>query len=196
MNIRRLRPYDAGHGRRLHFCRKPAPALSVFDIAAPAAPSERQRDMPPGAEQVEKEKAQVQPDRPRIEVPEIQIPNENPVTLVATKPVIDRGPPIEKTTAPEAKPTWEGQVLGALNKVKGYPRDAAFRSQQGISYIRFVMDREGKVLSVRLERPSGVRSLDGETLSLPKRAAPLPKPPEEVKGDTIELVVPVTFFMS
>lgn len=187
---------------------KPTPALSVFDIAAPAAPPEPQHDTPPGPEQVEKERAKVHFDRPRIEVPEIQIPSENPVTLVDAKPVIDPGPPIEKTTAPEAKPappalkasdakpTWEGLVLGALNKVKRYPRDAAFRRQQGVPYIRFVMNREGKVLSVRLERSSGVRSLDGEALSLPKRASPLPKPPEEVKGDTIELVVPVEFFMS
>ncbi|PNU02135.1 energy transducer TonB family protein [Novosphingobium guangzhouense] len=187
---------------------KPKPALSVFDVAAPAAPPEPQREMPPGPEQVQKEKAQVPPDRPRIEVPEIQIPSENPVTLVAAKPVIDPGPPIEKTTAPEtkpappaqkasdAKPTWEGLVLGALNKVKRYPREASFRRQQGVPYIRFVMNRDGKVLSVRLERSSGVRSLDAEALSLPRRASPLPKPPEEVKGDSIELVVPVEFFMS
>ena len=186
---------------------KPTPALSVFDIAAPAAPPEPQRDTPPGPELVQKEKAQLQPDRPRIEVPEIQIPSENQVTLIAAKPVIDPGPPIEKTTAPEtkpappaqkasdAKPTWEGLVLGALNKVKRYPREASFRRQQGVPYIRFVMNRDGKVLSVRLERSSGVRSLDDEALSLPKRASPLPKPPEEVKGDSIELVVPVEFFM-
>ncbi|MPT49375.1 MAG: energy transducer TonB, partial [Sphingobium sp.] len=50
-------------------------------------------------------------------------------------------------------------------------------------------------LSVRLERSSGFRSLDDEAVALPKRASPLPKPPEDVKGDTIELVVPVEFFM-
>ncbi|MFT4053339.1 MAG: energy transducer TonB [Novosphingobium sp.] len=182
--------------------------LSVFDVAAPAAPPEPQRDTPPGPEQVQKEKAEVQPNRPKIEVPDIQIPSNNPVALEASKPIIDPGPPIEKTTAPEskpmppaqqasdAKPTWEGMVLSALNKVKRYPREASFRRQQGVPYIRFVMNREGKVLSVRLERSSGVRSLDDEALSLPKRASPLPKPPEDVQGGSIELVVPVEFFMS
>lgn len=185
---------------------KPTPALSVFDIAAPAAPP--QRDTPPGPEQVLKEKTAVRPDSPRVEVPEIQIPSENPLTPPVAETVIDPGPPIEKTTAPEtrpappaqkasdAKPTWEGLVLNALNKVKRYPREASFRRQQGIPYIRFVMNREGKVVSVQLERSSGVRALDGEALSLPRRASPLPKPPADVKGDTIELVVPVEFFMS
>ncbi|WP_313440172.1 energy transducer TonB [Novosphingobium sp.] len=183
------------------------PSLSVFDVAAPAAPPEPQRDTPPDPEQVQKEKAEVQPDRPNAEVPEIQIPSESPITLEPSKPVIDPGLPIEKTTAPEskpvppaqrasdAKPTWEGMVLGALNKVKRYPREASFRHQQGVPYIRFVMNREGDVLSVRLERSSGIRSLDGEAVSLPKRAAPLPKPPKDVGGETIELVVPVEFFM-
>ncbi|MFT3967795.1 MAG: energy transducer TonB [Sphingobium sp.] len=86
-------------------------------------------------------------------------------------------------------------MLGALDKVKRYPREASFRRQQGVPYIRFVMDRQGRLLSVRLERSCGFRSLDEEAVSLPRRAQPLPKPPEEVKGDTIELVVPVEFFM-
>lgn len=119
----------------------------------------------------------------------------------------DPGPPVRETTAPvskpvppapqasSAKPTWQGLVLGALDKVKRYPRDAHFARQQGVPYIRFTMDRQGKVLAVSLERSSGIRSLDREAQALPKRAQPLPKPPEDVKGETIELVVPVEFFM-
>jgi protein TonB len=57
------------------------------------------------------------------------------------------------------------------------------------------MDMTGKLLSARIEHSSGVRSLDQEALALPKRAQPLPKPPEDVKGDSIELVVPVEFFL-
>lgn len=60
-------------------------------------------------------------------------------------------------------------------------------------YIRFVMDRAGKVLSSRLERSSGFPDLDREAVALPKRAQPLPKPPNDKPGDTIELVVPVEF---
>jgi len=183
------------------------PTLSVFDVAAPAAPPEPQSETPPGPEQVQKEKAEVQPDRPKIDVPEIQIPSANPIPLEVTKPIIAPGPPVEKTTAPEskpvpsaqkasdAKPTWEGLVLGALNKVKRYPREAHFTRQQGVPYIRFVMNRQGKVLSVQIERSSGHRVLDQEALSLPGRAQPLPGPPEDIKGDAIELVVPVEFFM-
>jgi len=181
------------------------PTLSVFDVAPPAAPPEPRREIPPGPEQVEREKPLPEPDRPKIEPPEIQLRSDKPISLPL--PVPDPGPPVERTTAPEARPlppasqasdarpTWEGMVLAALNQKKRYPRDAQFNRQQGVPYIRFVMNREGRVLSSTLERSSGFRSLDEEAVALPKRAQPLPKPPDEVPGDPIELVVPVEFFL-
>lgn len=185
-----------------------APAtLNVFNVAPPAAPPEPTREAPPGPEKIQKEMAKPDPLQTRIEPPKVEVPSANILPVVTAGPTPDPGPPVKETTAPESrpappapqvstgKPTWEGLVLGALNKVKRYPRDAHFARQQGVPYIRFVMNRAGKILSSRLERSSGYRSLDQEALSLPRRAQPLPKPPEDVKGDTIELVVPVEFFM-
>ncbi|TCU57777.1 protein TonB [Novosphingobium sp. PhB57] len=188
----------------------PPPAnIAAFNVAPPAAPPEPVREVPPGPEQVKREQQKPRPEKLEVEMPKIAIPNTNALSVAPpAKPVpVDPGPPIKETTAPiskpappapqvsSGKPTWQGLVLGALDKVKRYPRDAHFARQQGVPYIRFTMDRQGKVLSVSLERPSGFRSLDREALALPKRAQPLPKPPEDVKGDAIELVVPVEFFM-
>jgi protein TonB len=186
-----------------------ATTLTAFNVAPPAAPPEPVRELAPGPEQVKKDKPVPQPDRPEIEMPKIAIPSDNLVIAAPpAKPTPpDPGPPVKETTAPVSKPappapqvssgepTWQGLVLAALDKVKRYPRDAHFARQQGVPYIRFTMDRQGKVLSASLERSSGFRSLDQEALSLPKRAQPLPKPPEDVKGDAIELVVPVEFFL-
>lgn len=186
----------------------PAPAaISVFDVAPPAAPPEPAREVPPGPEQVQTEMPQPEPDQPKIQPPRIDLPNLNHLPAAADKPRPDPRPPVKETTAPESKPappapqvsagkpTWEGLVLGALNKAKRYPRNAQTQRQQGVPYIRFVMDRDGKVLSTHLEQSSGFSSLDREALSLPRRAQPLPKPPADLPGDTIELVVPVEFFM-
>jgi len=187
--------------------REPA-TLSVFDVAQPAAPPAPPKEMPPGPEQTLKEKEQPLIELPKIEPAEIEMPLAPHARVQAPSPVPDTGPPVKDITAPETqpgpptpqvwtdKPTWEGLVLGALNKVKRYPRIASFRRQQGVPYIRFVMDREGKVLSVRLERSSGFPVLDDEAIALPKRASPLPKPPNDMTGNTLELVVPVEFFMS
>lgn len=184
----------------------PAPAaINVFDVTPPAAPPEPVSEVPPGPEVVEKPMPDVV--MPQIELPEIQLRNDNPISLPVPRQIPDPGPPVERSTAPEAKPlppapqvstgqpTWEGLVLGALNQEKRYPVYAQSRRQQGVPWIRVVIDREGRVLSVRLERSSGFRSLDDEAVKLPNRAQPLPKPPTEVQGATIELVVPVEFFM-
>lgn len=184
----------------------PTPAtLSAFNVEPPASPPEPVQEAPPGPRK--KQQAEVKSQAAFIEQPRIETPILNPVPVAADKPAPKPGPPVKETTAPESKPappapqvstgkpTWEGLVLGALNKARRYPRDAWFARQQGVPWISFTMDRQGKVLSVSLERASGVRSLDQEALSLPKRAQPLPKPPEDMKGETFNLVVPVEFFL-
>ncbi len=120
----------------------------------------------------------------------------------------DPGPPPQETAAPKPAPaaplpqpsstgveTWEGKLLAALQRHRRYPSNARSRHQQGVPYIRFIIDREGKVLSSSLERSSGFPDLDQEAIALPKRAQPLPKPPAERLGATLELVVPVEFFL-
>ncbi|WP_232495550.1 energy transducer TonB family protein [Novosphingobium kaempferiae] len=182
------------------------PTLSVYDVAAPA-PSPAPQPEPPA----EPEPRKRQMDEPILDLPVVEPAmvtvaerNRVPVLLApppSPEPQVRQIPQPESQPAPappppsNAKPTWEGAVLGALNNVKRYPREARFARQQGVPYIRFVMDREGKIRSIQLERSCGVRSLDQEALALPRRAQPLPAPPPEVKGATIELVVPVEFFM-
>ncbi|MFT3966312.1 MAG: TonB family protein [Sphingobium sp.] len=185
-----------------------APTLSVFDVTPPAAPPEPESEKPPGPEQVKREKPQPVPDRPPVKPPEIQLPSVNPFPPPVVQPVPDPGPPIERATAPEtkpappapqvsdAKPTWQGQVLAALNRKKRYPAWSMSRREQGVPYVRFTMDREGRVLLVQLERSSGFPDLDREAVALPKRSSPLPKPPDDKPGDTLELVVPVEFFVT
>lgn len=188
----------------------PAPsALSVFDVAPPAAPPETPPEQKQAPKPVEKKEAQPEPQQARpIEPARIQIsPVTVPIPVTLPKPA-DRSPVEPETAAPKTLPapaapqvssnaadTWEGRVLAALHKQRRYPRAAMARRQQGVPYIRFVMDRDGKVLSSRLERSSGFPELDREAVSLPKRASPLPKPPADKTGDTIELVVPVEYFM-
>jgi protein TonB len=55
------------------------------------------------------------------------------------------------------------------------------------------MRRDGTVASYRIERSSGHEDLDASVLEMIRRAAPLPRPPPELPGDPVELVVPVRF---
>ena len=59
--------------------------------------------------------------------------------------------------------------------------------------MRFRLARDGRVLSSRLERPSGDAALDNEVLAMVQRAAPLPPFPAEMAGETVEMIAPVVF---
>ncbi|MFC6978477.1 energy transducer TonB [Microbulbifer taiwanensis] len=93
-------------------------------------------------------------------------------------------------------PSWQNQLMLRLNEAKRYPTRARRYRQEGVTYLRFTMDRDGRVLEKSIDQGSGYRLLDREALALIERAQPLPKPPEALKGDTLEFVVPVEFFLN
>lgn len=155
---------------------------------------------------------------PKMEKPRKIVKKHKPVPLLK-KPVPDKTPPAEATTAPpssEATPapaqaapapgassskashdpvTWQGALLAQLEKFKRYPSDAMADHQEGVPTVTFSMDRKGHVLSVTLANSSGHPLLDQEAVALPKRAQPLPIPPDSVEGDPITLTVPVEFYI-
>jgi len=65
----------------------------------------------------------------------------------------------------------------------------------GVVYVRFTMSRDGRVLAARIERATGVVSLDQEGLDLLQRAQPLPPLPSDQPGESLELLVPVQFYL-
>lgn len=194
----------------------PAPApevepLMMIDLAPPASPPAPPSERPPGPQQAPAPAPRPVVERdavrtPPVPHPEVVLPRAPARPVDQAVPRVET-PPASATTAPASIPAppaaavssgvsdWRGQVLAALNRVKRYPPSAEARRQQGAPWIRFVIDRSGRVLSARLERSSGVAALDREAAALPPRAQPLPPPPDDLPGDTVELVVPVEFFL-
>ena len=82
-----------------------------------------------------------------------------------------------------------------LEKHKEYPRRAQSRRQEGTALLYFVMNRDGDVLDFKLRKSSGYRLLDREVMAMIKRAQPLPRIPDEMGKEQMELIVPVQFFM-
>ena len=85
-------------------------------------------------------------------------------------------------------------MLARLEKFRRYPGAARSARQQGVVYIRFRMNRGGRVLSSSLVRSSGFPALDQAALETLRRADPLPKIPAD-RPDEIELSVPVEFYI-
>ena len=146
------------------------------------------------------------PSAPRLAPPQV-VAMERPEVHAAPAPdAITVAAPVTapQTAAPTtgvasdgkaAFATYQSLLLRHLARHKQYPATARARRQQGVAYVRFSMDRQGRVISVALSRSAGAALLDGESLDLLRRASPLPAPPVDVPGDPVDLIVPVEFFI-
>lgn len=200
----------------------PLAAMTVELAPLPAAPVRRLTEIPPGPEQVEqKPTPKPKPQPKRFDPPpEVERP---PPEALAAKPKEEPQPVLqaaaERTTARPSSPseredrlqapvegapsdqaasatqTWENRLLTHLEHYKRYPGTAQRRRQEDVVYLRFSMDRTGRVLNWNIERSRGYAMLDEEVNALIQRASPLPAPPAEVAGERVEMVVPVEFFL-
>jgi protein TonB len=64
--------------------------------------------------------------------------------------------------APAARANWQAQLVAWIEKYKRYPRVAQEQRQQGVVYLRFAIDRQGRVTSSQINRSSGFELLDDE----------------------------------
>ncbi|WP_174850077.1 energy transducer TonB [Yersinia artesiana] len=94
----------------------------------------------------------------------------------------------------KSKMNWKSRLQGHLMGFKRYPPIARKQHQQGTAIIRFVVNKEGYVLSTMLIKSSGAAALDQEALAVIKRAQPLPLPPAELLSNgQVTLAMPVGF---
>ena len=110
-----------------------------------------------------------------------------------------RGPqaaPFDSDTpsASAAPASWQSRVLSHLAHFKRYPGDARQRKRAGAAWVRFQVDRDGKLLASELITSSGTVLLDREALQVLERAQPLPAPPASVLHQgTVTVTLPVSF---
>lgn len=176
------------------------------------APGSVQKETPP--EPVPEPEIESLPELPVIKQAEVVLPPEpEPIEKIEpveelqaeedTAPLAIEAPLAEKVAAPmegavslapsQAPATWESVLLGHLEHHKRYPRKARRNGHEAIVFVRVKINRDGYLIEHRLVRASDYDTLNRETLALISRAQPLPPPPAEVIGDTIEFVVPVAY---
>lgn|GEM_PF-2928024 len=114
-------------------------------------------------------------------------------------PAAMRGPqaaPFDSDTpsTSAAPASWQSRVLSHLAHFKRYPGDARQRKRAGAAWVRFQVDRDGKLLASELVTSSGTVLLDREALQVLERAQPLPAPPDNVLHQgTVTVTLPVSF---
>lgn len=188
------------------------PGPEQAEATPPPRPEPRpEPEIPPAPPAMEPElavKSKLEPvpeePPPLAEAPEESASEEKPVSVASAPPDAPRedahaAAPVQGVSVPainqNAIPSWQNNLMLKLNEAKRYPAPARRNHQEGTVYLRFTMDREGRVLEKSIERSAGHRLLDEETLALIDRAAPLPRPPAEMPGERLDFVVPVEFFL-
>ena len=91
--------------------------------------------------------------------------------------------------------SYQGLVMAHLTKHKKYPNSALTQGKEGTAVLRISIDDNGNVLSSELRKTSGETLLDEESLNLITRANPLPKPPQNMLGNTNKLTfsIPIDY---
>lgn len=202
--------------------RPPAPNVSAaFRVEMlPAPPT----DMPVGP--VQDEAAPKPIERPKVKLPftppEINAPVPTALTLpkpadssvpaplrpvaaaapATTRPPASQPAPVAAPAGPSAATVaaadngWLSRLLAQLERAKRYPPKARYFHQQDTVYVRFTIDRGGRLLSSQIVKSQGFAEIDAEVLALLKRAQPLTPPPAEVVGDTITRTVAIQFYLT
>ncbi|MCA1510190.1 energy transducer TonB [Bradyrhizobium sp. NBAIM01] len=202
---------------------EPSGAVAVDLAPVSAAPLTTQTDVAPGPEQTLAEaRSEAKPDTPAPEdTPELP-PAQNPEAVVdaptkaqpdaaaeqqaaaattAPAAVADRVAPVAAAPAqgrPDLKAeqaiaTWRSQILALVERNKRYPEAARSRHEQGITQVRFMLDRKGLVSDAQVTQSSGSSGLDDEAIALLKRAQPFPAPPDTLAGPSVAVRLPIRF---
>lgn len=115
-----------------------------------------------------------------------------------TAPLATSNPRAERAAAPSSSSafnpstspaTWKSSVNAHLIRHKGGNPNGA----RGTAVVAFTINRSGGVVSSRLVRSSGDPVLDARAVSTPRNASPVPPPPPDVAGSTIELALPIRY---
>lgn len=202
----------------------PAALVVELTELPPAAPPVPLNELPVGPESVEHAPREPPPRQepefeppPEVETavapevvvntdsePERESEEQSPATITAAPEAI-QAPADQRVAArlagavsaapSDAEQAWESLLLAHLERNKRYPGAAQRKRQEDVIHVRFVMDREGRVIEHTIQRSRGFPLLDREVTELLERSQPLPSPPAEVEGGKVEMIVPVEFFM-
>jgi protein TonB len=80
-----------------------------------------------------------------------------------------------------------------IAKYKKYPPEAMKRKQEGTVLVAFTLARDGTVLSVDIERSSGVPVIDQAVFDMMRRASPVPPVPPHYAGTTLSIAMPIRY---
>ena len=138
------------------------------------------------------------PPPPRIESSVAPQPREVPAETPPVAPMTAAptpAPVVVAKAAPDSSllDSYGKQLSGLIAKYQRYPRGAQLRGWQGTTQVQISVSAEGRMVNVVILRSSGFEVLDDQALKMVRQAAPLPQPPEALRGREFTVMVPIVF---
>jgi protein TonB len=111
--------------------------------------------------------------------------------LLFVSPISSNAQPVNAQTDTDTVAAWKKKIAIQLASKKEFPPEA--KDQRGTAKVKFVIDRQGKLISRGLVESTGSELLDAAALRMVERAEPFPEAPAEVKDDGLAFTVPIIF---
>lgn len=175
----------------------PEPETAVAEALPPEPPPVPDAPPPPAPEPLVA-MAPPPPAKPRPPESAKRLPAAPaPPKAVAREPsaqLAAQPAPVPAAARPAGPPPDYLALLQArLARFKVYPRAAQLAREEGTVLLRFVVARDGAVVSWRIERGSGHEILDRQVATMIERAAPMPPMPDSVPGERLDVALPILF---
>lgn len=131
-----------------------------------------------------------------------QLTSSQASTSVASTPEQEGEKPTQSVTAPDHGNSreaarrieaWQRAIFAHIGRFKIYPDEARAKAIRGEVVVFFILDRDGAVSEVRVEKGSGSTVLDQSAIDVLQRAGPLPKPPADLRGSRLEMLLPLHY---
>ncbi|MCX6340229.1 MAG: energy transducer TonB [Candidatus Aureabacteria bacterium] len=97
------------------------------------------------------------------------------------------------TTSGWGKEDYLGMVRRKIAEAKRYPIEALNEGMHGTALVAFSLHRNGAVTNIRVMKSSLSGILDTEAQRTIHRAAPFPPVPDKIKGEPLDIRVPISF---
>lgn len=187
---------------------QPAPPTQA-ELAKPAPPLPAPQEQPPGAQQRQALAAPQEhavpapqpakpptPPRPQLQRPELR---PSPLTLApphrppAGRPGEDPSPSpfVNPADAYNRARVADNYLWQVARKLEGYRYEAHVAARQGITVVRIVIARDGRLLDVSVARSSGYPEFDRGVIAGVRAGSPYTPLPPEIQGDSATFNLPL-----
>ncbi|MFT4089478.1 MAG: energy transducer TonB [Asticcacaulis sp.] len=175
---------------------KPSPQTERMEPAQEEPPKEAPSSTPPVRLMATSSRAPAAPATSAVSAPaQGSASTSEPAIMGPPAPVVSTSPAVGKAGRNHSV-AYSALVRRHLEMFRDYPRTAKRRREEGVVTVTFVINRQGRVLNVKVGKTSGYAALDQAALDMVRTASPLPAPPSDIGGEQIEMTVPAEFFLT